>query len=81
MTLAPGEMATVLAEVRTTRCPDSGAATSGMFEATFTDSSGGSAGRANGSTADTSNDVLAPGQKVALFGKVEFDTYSRGIWR
>ena len=27
----------------------------------------------------TSNDILAPGLKVALFGKVEYDSYSRGI--
>ena len=46
-----------------------------MFEATFTDASRG-VWRANGSMAAYLADVFAPGQKVALFGKVEFDTYS-----
>ncbi|HEY2845551.1 MAG TPA: ATP-dependent DNA helicase RecG [Bryobacteraceae bacterium] len=76
--LAPGEMATVLAEVRTTRLSGFRRRGLGMFEATFTDSSGGIlAGKwFHGAYL---NDVLSPGQKIALFGKVEYDSYSRGL--
>jgi ATP-dependent DNA helicase RecG len=73
--LAPGEMATVIAEVRSTKVAGFQRRNLGLFQATFTDAS-----RAvltgkwfHGAYL---NDVLAPGQKVALFGKVEFDTYS-----
>ncbi len=73
--LAPGEMATVIAEVRTTRLAGFRRRDLGLFEAGFTDSSreilmakwfhgGYLAG------------VIAPGQKIALYGKVEFDSYS-----
>jgi ATP-dependent DNA helicase RecG len=76
--LAPGEMATVLAEVRTTRLSGFRRRGLGMFEATFTDSSGAvlSGKWFHGGYL---NDVLAPGQKIALFGKVEYDSYSRGL--
>ena len=76
--LAPGEMATVLAEVRTTRLAGFRRRGLGMFEATFTDSSGAVlAGKwFHGGYL---NDILAPGLKVALFGKVEYDSYSRGL--
>ena len=50
----------------------------GLFEATFTDASKAVlAGKwfHGGYLAD----VLAPGQKVALFGKVEIDSYSRSL--
>jgi ATP-dependent DNA helicase RecG len=76
--LAPGEMATVLAEVRTARASNFRRSSLGMFEASFTDSS-----RAvlvgkwfHGSYLA---DVLTPGLKVALYGKVEFDSYSHGL--
>src|SRR3954462_7052083 len=73
--LAPGEMATVMAEVRSTKLSGFKRRNLGMFEARFTDSS-----RAillgkwfhGGYLAN----VLAEGMKVALFGKVEFDSYS-----
>src|SRR5579864_4215630 len=76
--LAPGEMATVLAEVRTTRLSGFRRRGLGMFEATFNDSSGGVlAGKwFHGAYL---NDILAPGQKIALFGKVEYDSYTRGL--
>ncbi len=76
--LAPGEMATVLAEVRTTRLAGFRRRGLGLFEATFTDPSGAVlAGKwFHGGYL---NDVLAPGQKIALFGKVEYDSYSRGL--
>jgi ATP-dependent DNA helicase RecG len=72
--LAPGEMATVIAEVRSAKLAGFRRRNLGLFEAEFGDSSGGLllckwfhgqhlAGR------------IAPGQKIALFGKVEFDSY------
>ena len=76
--LAPGEMATVLAEVRTTRISGFRRRGLGMFEATFTDSSGGIL-TGKWFHGGYLNDVLAPGQKIALFGKVEYDSYSRGL--
>src|SRR5580704_15517079 len=76
--LAPGEMATVLAEVRSTKVSGFRRRNLGLFTATFTDAShavlnakwfhGGYLG-----------DVFTPGQKVALFGKVEFDSYSGNL--
>ena len=73
--LAPGEMATVIAEVRAVKLSGFKRRSLGMFEARFTDAS-----RAilvgkwfhGGYLAN----VLAEGMKVALFGKVEFDSYS-----
>src|SRR5271165_4788784 len=73
--LAPGEMATVIAEVRSVKLSGFKRRSLGMFEARFTDSS-----RAilvgkwfhGGYLAN----VLAEGMKLALFGKVEFDTYA-----
>jgi ATP-dependent DNA helicase RecG len=73
--LAPGEMATVLAEVRSTKVSGFQRRNLGLFQATFADASGGVlAGKwFHGAYLA---DVLIPGQKVALYGKVEFDTYS-----
>ena len=73
--LAPGEMATVIAEVRAVKMSGFKRRNLGMFEARFTDAS-----RAilvgkwfhGGYLAD----VLAEGKKVALYGKVEFDSYA-----
>ncbi len=73
--LAPGEMATVIAEVRSASLSGFKRRNLGLFEASFTDKS-----RAilvgkwfhGGYLAN----VLAPGQKVALYGKVEFDSYA-----
>jgi len=76
--LAPGEMATVLAEVRTSGVSSLRRRTIGLFQATFTDASGGVLGGKwfhGGYLAD----ILKPGLKVALFGKVEFDTYSGNL--
>src|SRR5882672_10063360 len=71
--LAPGEMATVLVEVRTAKVAGFRRRNLGMFEATFTDASKGVlAGKwFHGAYLA---DVLTPGLKVALFGKVEFDS-------
>src|SRR5437867_4650303 len=73
--LAPGEMATVIAEVRSTKMSGFRRRNLGLFEARFTDAS-----RAilvckwfhGGYLAS----VFAEGMKVALFAKVEFDTYT-----
>ena len=73
--LAPGEMATVIAEVRSVKMSGFKRRSLGMFEARFTDAS-----RAilvgkwfhGGYLAN----VFAEGMKVALFGKVEFDSYA-----
>ncbi|MFB3829141.1 MAG: ATP-dependent DNA helicase RecG [Bryobacteraceae bacterium] len=73
--LAPGEMATVIAEVVSARLSGFKRRDLGMFEARFSDSS-----RAilvgkwfhGGYLAN----VLAPGMRLALFGKIEFDNYA-----
>ena len=73
--LAPGEMATVIADVRATKMSGFRRRSLGLFEVRFTDASrhilvgkwfhGGYLAN-----------VFAEGMKVALFGKVEFDTYA-----
>jgi ATP-dependent DNA helicase RecG len=73
--LAPGEMATVIASVSSAKLSGFRRRNLGMFEARFSDASrailvgkwfhGGYLAK-----------VLGAGMKVALFGKVEFDTYS-----
>src|SRR5579872_6310698 len=73
--LAPGEMATVIADVRLVKMSGFKRRNLGLFETRFTDAS-----RAilvgkwfhGGYLAN----VLAEGMKVALYGKVEFDSYS-----
>ena len=76
--LSPGEMATILAVVHSVRSSRIGRKAVGMFEASFTDES---AGRLTckwfhgGYLAN----VFAPGMRVALFGKIEFDSYTRGL--
>ena len=73
--LAPGEMATVIADVRATKMSGFKRRNLGLFETRFTDAS-----RAilvgkwfhGGYLAN----VLGEGMKVALFGKVEFDSYA-----
>src|SRR5215472_2600113 len=73
--LAPGEMATIIAEVRSAKLSGFKRRNLGMFEARFTDSS-----RAillgkwfhGGYLAN----VLSEGMKVSLFGKIEFDSYT-----
>jgi ATP-dependent DNA helicase RecG len=76
--LAPGEMATVIAEVKTARLAGFRRKNLGLFEATFTDASRGMllgkwfhGGYLAG--------VIAPGQRIALYGKVEFDNYSGSL--
>src|SRR5581483_203041 len=76
--LAPGEMATVLAEVRTSKVAGFRRRNLGLFEATFTDSSGAVL-HGKWFHGAYLADVLAPSLKVALFGKVEWDSYSGGL--
>src|SRR5580692_1635430 len=76
--LAPGEMATVLAEVRTTKTSGFQRRNLGLFQATFTDSSH-SVLHGKWFHGAYLADVLTPGQKIALYGKVEFDTYSGNL--
>ncbi|MGD0500093.1 MAG: ATP-dependent DNA helicase RecG [Bryobacteraceae bacterium] len=73
--LAPGETATVIADVRSAKVSGFHRRSLGLFEARFSDASrailvgkwfhGGYLER-----------VFDPGARVALFGKVEFDSYS-----
>jgi ATP-dependent DNA helicase RecG len=73
--LAVGEMATVLAEVRTTKTAQFQRRRLGLFQATFGDSSRMPlVGKWFHGAYLT--DVLKPGLRVALFGKVEYDSYS-----
>jgi ATP-dependent DNA helicase RecG len=73
--LAPGEMATVIADVRAAKLSGFKRRNLGLFEVRFTDSS-----RAilvgkwfhGGYLAN----VLTEGMRVALYGKIEFDSYS-----
>jgi ATP-dependent DNA helicase RecG len=73
--LAPGEMATVIAEVRTARTAGFRRRDLGLFEARFSDSSGAVV-LGKWFHAGYLANVIAPGQRIALYGKVEFDTYS-----
>jgi len=72
--LAPGEMATVLAEVRQTKVSGFRRRNLGLFEAEFTDSSRALINCKWFHGAYLA-DKLLPGAKYALFGKVEFDSY------
>jgi ATP-dependent DNA helicase RecG len=73
--LAPGEMATVIAEVRSASLSGFKRRNLGLFEASFTDRSRGIL-TAKWFHGGYLANVLAPGQKVALYGKVEFDSYA-----
>ncbi len=76
--LVPGEMATVLTEVRSAKVSGFQRRNLGLFEATFTDSSHGILTGKWFHGAYLA-DVLTPGLKVALFGKVEWDNYGGGL--
>ena len=76
--LAPGEMATVIAEVRSVKLSGFKRRSLGMFEARFTDASRATL-LGKWFHGDYLTKVLAEGMKVALYGKVEFDTYSGEI--
>src|SRR5919107_1423466 len=72
--LAPGEMATVIAEVRSARMSGFKRKNLGLFEVTFGDASGETLHGKWFHGGYLAN-VLVPGVRVALFGKIEFDSY------
>ena len=75
--LAPGEMATVVAEVRSARMVSFRRRNVGLFEATFLDGSAKLLGKwFQGKYLE---EVFLPGRRVALFGKVEFDSYTGNL--
>ena len=73
--LAPGEMATVVAEVRTARVAGFRRRNLGLFEASFTDSSRAVL-HAKWFHGEYLAKTLEPGRRLALFGKIEFDSYT-----
>jgi ATP-dependent DNA helicase RecG len=73
--LAPGEMATVVADVRSAGLAGFKRRNLGLFEATFTDASRARLA-AKWFHGGYLADVIQPGQKIALYGKVEFDSYT-----
>ncbi|MEO8028484.1 MAG: ATP-dependent DNA helicase RecG [Bryobacteraceae bacterium] len=98
--LAPGEMATVLAEVKSTKVAGFRRRNLGIFEAVFVDPpgvapevipSGAEVVRPSFRRAGKEalagkwfhgaylQSVIEPGMRVALYGKVELDTYSRQL--
>ncbi len=76
--LAPGEMATVICTVRSAKVAGFRRRELGMFEAVFSDSSGATLS-GKWFHAGYLADVLETGQRVALYGKVEWDTRGGGI--
>ena len=76
--LAPGETATVMAEVRSAKVSGFRRKALGLFEATFTDASRAVL-TAKWFHGGYLADVLSPGQKVALYGKIEFDSFSGNL--
>ncbi len=72
---APGETATVIAEVKSARLAGFRRRNLGLFEAVFTDSSGATlvCKWFHGAYLEK---VIEPGQRIALYGKIEFDSYS-----
>jgi ATP-dependent DNA helicase RecG len=73
--LAPGETATVLVQVRSARVSAFQRKRLGLFEATFTDASGETL-RGKWFHGEYLAKVFEPGERVALFGKVELDPFS-----
>jgi ATP-dependent DNA helicase RecG len=72
--LAPGELATVIGEVKSSKLSGFRRRNLGLFEATFTDASGGTL-LAKWFHGAYLADRLTVGTRVALFGKIEFDNY------
>jgi ATP-dependent DNA helicase RecG len=72
--LAPGELATVVAEVKSAKLSGFRRRNLGLFEATFTDGSGGTL-LGKWFHGAYLADRLTVGTRVALFGKIEFDNY------
>ncbi|MBI1788354.1 MAG: ATP-dependent DNA helicase RecG [Acidobacteria bacterium] len=73
--LAPGEMATVIAQVRAAKASGFRRRDLGMFEAVFADASSAVL-VGKWFHGQYLSRVLEPGQRVALFGKIEFDSFT-----
>ncbi|HBY63754.1 MAG TPA: ATP-dependent DNA helicase RecG, partial [Solibacterales bacterium] len=73
--LAPGEMATVIVEVSSSKLSGFRRRNLGLFEARFRDGSG-TALLGKWFHGGYLQDILVPGVRAALYGKVEFDSYS-----
>jgi ATP-dependent DNA helicase RecG len=73
--LAPGEMATVLAEVQSAKTTGMPRRKVGLFQVRFTDATGGLL-TGKWFHGGYLSEIFAPGQRVSLFGKVEFDSYT-----
>lgn len=76
--LAPGEMATVIVEVLSARVSGLRRRDLGLFEARFSDASRAVLAAKWFHGAYLAN-VLAPGMRVALYGKVEYDNYAHEL--
>jgi len=76
--LAPGEMATVIATVRSARLSGFHRRDLGMFEVMLDDASGRQL-QAKWFHAAYLEGILRPGLKVAVYGKVEWDSYGGGL--
>jgi ATP-dependent DNA helicase RecG len=76
--LAPGEMATVIATVLSAKLAGFRRRDLGMFEATFSDDSRGVL-LGKWFHAGYLSDVITPERKMALYGKVEWDSYAGGL--
>ncbi len=77
--LAPGEMASVIAVVESIRTPRFRRGNLGMVEVVFQDGAGGRLLAKWFHAASYLAKILEPGARVALYGKVDFDTYSREL--
>jgi ATP-dependent DNA helicase RecG len=76
--LAPGELATVIVEVRSAKVSGFRRRNLGLFEAEFTDASRATL-LGKWFHGAWLADRLTPGTRVALFGKIEFDSYRGDI--
>jgi len=77
--LAPGEMASVIAFVESIRTPRFRRGNLGLVEVVFQDGAGGRLLCKWFHAASYLANILEPGVRVALYGKVDFDTYSREL--
>jgi ATP-dependent DNA helicase RecG len=77
--LAPGEMASVIAVVESIRTPRFRRGNLGMVEVVFQDGAGGRLLAKWFHAASYLAKILEPGARVALYGKVDYDTYSREL--
>ncbi len=76
--LAPGETATVIAQVRTAKLSGFQRKRLGLYEITLADGSSGSL-RAKWFHGAYLANVLEAGMVLSLYGKVEFDSYSKDL--